>query len=167
MQFYQLQPKQVMVCEAITDILKIFADNEIGGQYEINHDELCKYLDSLKYVTDYWDCETKEDVYNRFTEDIYAGLPVWRFLKLPEWTQTMVEKSFRSSCQKDFEELSKVYKCLTCKYHKVHKYDIGVRAECLYDKKPHSGRTDLSQVSHTPFEPKEQCDHYVKKYTAG
>lgn len=162
MQFYNLSAKQVMACEAITDILKIFADTEIGGQYEINHQAICDYLDSLKFVHDYFECETKEDVYTTFTQDIYDGLPVWRFLILPEWTKNIVEKSFQDDCKHDFNELAKKYKCLTCKYHSVKQTSIGTMAECTYNNNKH-GKTNLSKNTRASFEPKTECENYKVK----
>ena len=110
--FDSILPKQLMACSAIIDIVRIFADTEIGGQYDVNYNAICNYLDSLKFIIDYSDCDTKEDVYERFTRDVYKGLPIWRFLILPEWTKNMVEASFEQ------EILNKVnkYKCLTCNF---------------------------------------------------
>jgi len=95
-----IQPKQLITCSAIIDILRIFADTEIGGQYEIDFEAVCNYLDSMRFGVDYFNCSTAEEIYERFTEDIYNGLPVWRFLKLPEWTMKMVERHFRTNVTK-------------------------------------------------------------------
>ena len=120
MNFGNITAKQLMACSAIIEILQIFADSEIGGQYEINYEAVANYIDSIKFSADYFECQTKEEIYERFTEDIYAGLPVWRWLKLSEWTMNMVERTFEDECQAEYRELCKKYKCLTCKYHKVN-----------------------------------------------
>ena len=35
-----MNAKQLMICAAIIEILQIFADTEIGGQYEIDYDKI-------------------------------------------------------------------------------------------------------------------------------
>lgn len=156
-----MAPKQLMIISAMIDMLRLFADNEIGGQYEINFDKLCNYIDSIRCVSDYFECDTEEDVYNKFTEDIYNGLPVWRFLILPKWTANMVEKSFNAECQNEYKQMEKTYKCLTCKYFKEQKTIMGILPKCTYDAG--SGRTDLRRTSaHKPFNIKKRCKNYEK-----
>lgn len=162
--FGNITAKQLMACSAIIEILQIFADTEIGGQYEIDYEAITNYLDSLKFSADYFDCENKEDVYERFTQDIYNGLPVWRWLELPEWTMNMVEKSFKDELQAEYKEMCKIYKCLTCKYHEVSKTDIGVLEKCTYTeeklKNMHDRRYILKRDDE-PFEPKKKCKNYI------
>ena len=109
-----MNAKTIMITDAIIDILKIFADSEIGGRYEINYEAISDYIESIRCVGDYFECSTKEEIYNRFTEDIYNGLPVWRFLILSDWTSNMVEKSFTAECEAEKERMYKTYKCFTC-----------------------------------------------------
>ena len=122
--------KHLMVFSAILDILRIFADSEIGGQYDFDLNKISEYLNSLRMIKDYFECQTKEEVYKRFTNDIYNGFPVWRFLKLPDWTMNMVEKSFQNECQQEYKEMQKKYKCLTCKYYSAKMTQIGIYQEC-------------------------------------
>ena len=142
-----MAPKQLMIISAMIDMLRLFADNEIGGQYEINFDKLCNYIDSIRCVSDYFECDTEEDVYNKFTEDIYNGLPVWRFLILPEWTANMVEKSFNTECQNEYEQLLKTYKCLSC-------VDCAGRKHCLATPLP---ICQSVQFRHTELPPIPCC----------
>lgn len=150
--------KQLMVFTAITDILTIFADTEIGGQYEFDYDTIAEYIDSLRMVNDYFECSTKEDVYKRFTQDIYNGFPVWRMLKLPEWTANMVEKMFRGECEAEYEQQKKTYKCLTCKYFKITQTMLGILEQCTF-KKEESRRLSPRR---SPFQIKKRCKNYVK-----
>lgn len=153
-----MAPKQLMIISAMIDMLRLFADNEIGGQYEINFDKLCNYIDSIRCVSDYFECDTEEDVYNKFTEDIYNGLPVWRFLILPEWTANMVEKSFNTECQNEYEQLLKTYKCLTCKYYKEQKTMMGILPKCTF--KVRDGHK--LPRTHKPFDLRKSCKNYEK-----
>lgn len=160
-------PKQLMVFSAIVDILTIFADTEIGGQYEINHEAIASYLNSFKMGFDYFDCSTKEEVYERFTEDIYNGFPVWRMLILPTWTLNMVEKSFTTECQDELAQMQKKYKCLTCKYYNPIETQLGILSRCDYRSKqilPKTvGREHRVKERSKPFSLKRQCKNYVPK----
>lgn len=164
MNFSNITAKQLMACSAIIEILQIFADSEIGGQYEINYEAVTNYIDSIKFASDYFECRTKEEVYERFTEDIYAGLPVWRWLILPEWTTNMVERSFKDECRAEYRELCKQYKCLTCKYYKVDQTELGVFYECTYEDKHTSKRLcERSLRREDRFELKKKCKNYEVK----
>lgn len=156
----QISAKHLMVCNAIIDILHIFADTEIGGQYDIDYTALSKYLNSLKCVSDYFECETKEDVYERFTEDVYNGLPIWRFLILPKWTKTMVEASFEQECQTEYKIMQNKYKCLTCTFHKVVNTQVGVITECTY-KEPFKERRGVPKRKEYN-NLKTHCEHYQR-----
>ena len=168
MNFGNITAKQLMACSAIIEILQIFADSEIGGQYEINYEAVANYIDSIKFSADYFECQTKEEIYERFTEDIYAGLPVWRWLKLSEWTMNMVERTFEDECQAEYRELCKKYKCLTCKYHKVNRTSLGVFYECTYEDKPTFKRfRERSLRREDRFELKKKCKNYEVKMKLG
>lgn len=158
--------KQLIIFSAIIDILTIFADTEIGGQYEFDYDAIDNYISSFKCGAEYFDYSTKEEIYDRFTQDIYNGLPVWRFLKLPDWTMNMVEKSFKTDCDNEFEQLKKIYKCMTCKYFKVERLSLGLLwQECEYDKIQKSKFKrwhKLESRQDGVFKMKTACDNYEK-----
>ena len=175
MQCGNIQPKQLITCSAIIDILRIFADTEIGGQYEIDFEAVCNYLDSMRFGVDYFDCNTTEEIYERFTKDIYNGLPVWRFLKLPEWTMKMVEKTFQNECDQTHMEMKRTYKCLSCKYLYVRNTSFGVLQECKYEKIKEKEEEEAYRRNNInshrefhkfrpyrkgPFELKQECDNY-------
>lgn len=157
----ELTTKQLLIYSAILDILKIFADTEIGGQYDFNYEEIANYLNSLKSINDYWECDTKEDIYERFTDDIYNGYPVWRMLKLSPWTAKMVEKSFTDECEKLYQNECKKYKCLTCKYYKIINTMLGPLDNCTYVD-PTKSRGSIPH-RREPFKLKKRCSKYVVK----
>ena len=158
--------KQLIIFSAIIDILTIFADTEIGGQYEFDYDAIDNYISSFGCQAKYFDYKTKDEIYTKFTQDIYNGLPVWRFLKLPDWTMNMIEKSFKTECENELEQLKKIYKCLTCKYFKAERLSSGLLwQECKYEevhktksKRRHDGI--LKPRREGAFEMKTTCDNY-------
>lgn len=150
-----MTPKDLDIYEAITDILRIFADTEIGGEYEFDNKIICEYLESLESTIHFAYDTNKDLIYERFTNDIIAGYPVWRMLKLPKWTSGMIEKSFTDELTVEFNRMSKVYKCLTCKHQVVTRGSAGLYVHC--DSEFH----DKIQKGST-FEPKEVCDYYEK-----
>lgn len=159
--------KQLMIFSAIIDILTIFADTEIGGQYEFDYDAIDNYISSLGCQAEYFDYQTKDEIYAKFTQDIYNGLPVWRFLKLPDWTTNMVEKSFKTECENELEQLKKIYKCLTCKYFHSHRLSAGlIYRECKYEKMQNETKRMCDRrfilKREESFELKTTCDNYEK-----
>lgn len=173
MNFGKIIDRDLIVFSAITDILRIFADTEIGGQYEFDYEKIANYLDSPKVHNDYWGCKTKEEIYQRFTEDIYNGYPVWQMLKLSPWTAKMVEKSFTDFCEQLYNDSCKKYKCLTCKFYLVIDTSLGPLDKCVYreeqlklnNSKRMTGREKHFDSYRESFTLKEQCDFYEQKVT--
>lgn len=130
--------KELMIFSTIIDILTIFADTEIGGQYEFDYDAIDNYISSFGCQAKYFDYKTK------------------------------VEKSFKTECENELEQLKKIYKCLTCKYFKTERLSSGLLwQECKYEethktklKRRHDGV--LKPRRGGAFEMKTACDNYEK-----
>lgn len=156
--------KYLTIYSAIRDILTIFADSEIGGEYEFNNEVISSYLKN-KAIVDYWECETKEDIYARFTKDVENGYPIWQMLILPEWTKNMVEKSFQEEMKQEEIKAKQTYKCLTCKYYKETITSFGVHRSCnknkMSEEKRHGREIKFSTVRNGPFKLKKSCKDYI------
>lgn len=126
--------RQFDLYEAITDILAVFISSEIGSQVEFNNEAIAQYIDSFNCIAHFWDAKTKEDVYKQFTDDILNGYPVWRMVKIPEWTEKMIEKSFSIECFESREAYKKKYRCLTCKYYKEIETQLGILKKCMHER---------------------------------
>ncbi len=126
--------RQLNIYEAITDILKVFIASEIGTDVEFDNKAISNYIDSFTCSVHFWDAKTKEDVYEQFTNDILNGYPVWRMVKLSEWTMKMVEQSFQSECDEAMERAKKKLKCLTCKYYSETQTQLGVIRKCSHER---------------------------------
>lgn len=167
-------PKTLDIYNAIVDILRIFADTEIGGQYEINNAAVADYLNSFACSAHFFDENDKEAIYQKFTEDILNGYPVYKMLILPEWTMKMVKNLFERERQEEYAEACNKYKCLTCKYLS-EKYinTIGETAyQCFYREEDKSaehttkrtgGRERRRQKPDFLNEFKTECEHYDKR----
>lgn len=152
----EFDSKTLNIYNAIIEILTIFADSEIGGEYEFDNDVIAKYLNT-KAIVDYFDCKTKEEIYERFTTDILAGAPVFRMLKIPEWTRTMLEKSFTQTLSEEETKAKKTYKCLTCEYYKEHNTIYGTVLKCEYPF------DTFKRLERERFRLKKSCKYYSKK----
>ena len=151
--------KALNIYNAIIEILTIFAESEIGGEYEFDNEVIANYLNTKAFV-DYFDCKTKEEIYEYFTNDILNGAPVFRMLKIPEWTRTMLEKSFEQTVSEERAKAEKTYRCLTCKYYKETHTSYGVALEC---KRPEKNPRFHSLTRREEFRLKKSCKDYVKK----
>lgn len=120
--------------EAITDILTVFISSEIGGDVEFDNEAIAEYINSFACVADFWGHHSKEDIYEKFTEDILNGYPVWRMIKLPEWTLKMVEKSFNIECLEAEQRAKKTYRCLTCKHYCEVSTQLGALSKCKRER---------------------------------
>jgi len=171
--------KQLTIYNAIIDILRIYADTEIGGQYEFNTEAIAEYLESFACGVNYFECKTPEQVYEKFTQDILNGYPVYEMLILPEWTRNMIIKEYKQEAIAAKHELERKYKCYTCEYFE-EKY-IEAFGGCVYrcnhkkceapKKSTNYGRevrdlrlrncrsSDLTKIDY----PKKSCKNYKKE----
>lgn len=169
-----ITPKTLNIYNAIVDILRIFADTEIGGQYEINNAAVAEYLNSFACSAHFFDENDKETVYQKFTEDILNGYPVYKMLILPEWTMKMMKDLFERERQKEYTEACNKYKCLTCKYlnEKYIKTIDDTLYQCFYQEESVSaeptiqkrnGRERRRQKPDALNEFKTECEYYCKR----
>lgn len=156
--------KRFMFFSAVCNIVQIFGETELGS-CEVDEDAVAEYCLSDRFVAHLWSCNTKEDIYEKLTEDILNGFPVWEFLKVSDWTKNVLEKSYMTEKTNQWLKLCKTYKCYTCKYYKACETDLGLYEECTF-------KEDLSTLSRAKrgklkmrprrvdFEPKKQCKNY-------
>ena len=79
----------------------------------------------------------------------------------------MVEKSFKTECENELEQLKKIYKCLTCKYFHSHRLSAGlIYRECKYEKMQNETKRMCDRrfilKREESFELKTTCDNYEK-----
>lgn len=156
--------KRFQFFSAICDIVKVFGETEIGN-CEVDEDAIAKYCCSDRFWKDHWNCNTKEDIYEKLTNDIILGFPVWEFLKVSDWTKNMLEKSFATEQTLKWKELCKKYKCYTCKFYNAIETGLGLYEECIYkEEKPinrlQNGREWKPLKRRESFEPKKSCKNY-------
>lgn len=126
--------RQLMIYQAIEEVLGIFVETEIGTDIPFNNEVISDYLCSNGCIADYYAAKNLEECCAIFTEHILNGYPVWRMLELPEWTMAQMEKEFREELDREEEKRKKKYKCLTCKYYKETITGIGAFLECEKEK---------------------------------
>ena len=148
--------RQLQFYQAVVDIVKIFGETEIGD-CEVDEEAVANYVSSFKFVSDMWEAETKEDIYQKLTDDIINGWPVWQFLKVSDWTKGMLERSFAREAIEKRKRLEKKYKCYTCKYLEESETSLGTLRKC---RRPRD-RFDMERRDY--FEPKTKCKYYTKK----
>ena len=153
--------KDLLIYQAITQVLTVFAETEIGTNVNLNNEVICSYLNSDDSIADYFDAHTIDECFDIFTTQILNGYPVWRMLDLPEWTLQQLEKEFRDELDREEEEQKRKYKCLTCAYFSEIQCAFGVLREC---KRPIEADKDSWRHMHKrkePLELKETCDYYI------
>lgn len=148
--------KQLRFYQGIVDIVKIFGETEIGD-CEVDEEAVAKYVASFKFANDTWGLESKDEIYQKITDDIINGWPVWEFLKISDWAKQMLEKSFAEEVIKEREELERKYKCYTCKYLDESPTSLGMLQKCMRPR----GRFEMERRDY--FEPKKRCKSYVAR----
>ena len=156
--------KRFMFFSAVCNIVQIFGETELGS-CEVDEDVVAEYTMSNHFVAHLFSCNTKEDIYEKVTEDILNGFPVWQFLKVSDWTRQRLENTYATEQTKQWEALCKKDRCYTCKYYENCDTSIGLIEKCNYKKENISNRRDFSywKYRREVFSPKKSCVNYERK----
>lgn len=131
---YETAKEALDLYEVITEVLNVFVSTEIGTEVEFDNEVIARYINSFDCALHFFEANTKEGIYEQFTNDILNGYPVWQMLKLPDWTRRMVEKTFATEQAEAWEKAKKRYKCLTCKFYKERRTIAGVLSTCAHER---------------------------------
>lgn len=142
---------------AIHEIVQIYGETELGN-CEVDDDAIAEFCASDRFWSDFYEFSTKEEIYERVTNEILNGFPIWNYLKVSDWTKNMLEKSYNNQLDNDFKELCKTYKCYTCKYFKLENTCFGMHEGCSYPKK----KDKMGKAKREIFHVKKSCVSYEK-----
>lgn len=155
--------KQLLYYQALCDIVSIYGETEIGCS-EIDTTAVAQYVASDNFFVDYFNCLSVEDLYQQLTEEIIKGFPIWRFLKISDWTKTMLDKQLQQTIIEEQQRLQKTYKCITCQYYEEINAAFGTICKCTYTNTNNSefslGRKRFLRDRNVLHELKKFCKHY-------
>lgn len=149
--------------KAMIDIAELWGNQEIGT-CEVDILEISKYCNSFNFNIDIWgvsgktEDEIKENMYEFITNLILDGFPIWRMLKLSDFTKNMIEKTFKNDMDKKFKEMCKIYKCYTCVYYKTYTTSFGTIEKCEYVSPKNKFKLHRDNNN---FKLKKSCKNYI------
>ena len=149
--------------QALVDIVKLFGETEIG-ECEVDEEAAAQYVNSFQFVNDMWGVSSKEEFYQKITDDIINGFPVWQFLKVSDWTKQRLENTFARESEEKRRRLERTYKCFTCKYFKEYHTSLGTLYECTREASTDwiRGRQFSLKRRDKYIDPKKRCKWYER-----
>ena len=121
--------------------VEVWASEEICSDAEVDFSTVFQDVSSdafhLRHL-DYSagdDDEVERKVLELIEERVIEGFQIWKYLKLPEWTKSMLERSFAVEQESVFEKAKKKYPCLTCGKFKMDRCPLGTRDVCMDEAK--------------------------------
>ena len=156
--------KRFLFFSAVCDIVQIFGETELGS-CEVDEEAVAEYTMSDHFIAHLFSCNSKEEVYEKVTEDILGGFPVWQFLKVSDWTRQRLEHTYATEQTRQWEALCRKYCCYTCKYYRSQDTGIGLLEKCGYKKKDGNSKRDASSWKgrREAFSPKKSCVNFRRK----
>lgn len=140
--------KYLKYYNAMKEFLLIFASEHIG-QAELDIDKIAEFLCSGRFLVKMFNTEDDEEIYKLLENETLAGLPIWDFFILSDWTREILEKNFKQEVKIEFDNLKKKYKCYTCKYYHIRDTEFGILEKCKFKKREN-------------FKIKKECINYEK-----
>lgn len=122
--------------KAFVEFISVWANEEVGSGVEIDFIKLYRYVSNDNFFLENFDAskadenEALELALKKVEDMVLTGFPVWDYLKVPEWTKTMLEKTFKAETMAKREEATKKYPCLTCGYFSQSYFALGSIDEC-------------------------------------
>lgn len=102
--------------EGLIRFLDIYAQTEIGEGFDIDIIKIALYVNSSSFENDeLYSFTCVEDIFKLCENLTLLGLPIWRFLKINQWQQNMLENSYTKcliEIRKDAEKHSPCFGCI-------------------------------------------------------
>lgn len=117
--------------ESLIRFLDIYANDEIGGNVEIDMTKIALLINSASFENDDLFCyETIEDIFSLLENLAIAGLPIWRFLKLSDYQLNLFEKSYDKLREEKVLTISNQKSCYGCVFLENLDTDFGTLTRC-------------------------------------
>jgi len=159
--------------EALKEFLLIYAHSNIGGEIEINIEEVAKYLESDRFLIQIGiNKYTRDEMFKLLEEDLLSGMPVWKFLKLTEFQYKYLKEELEILSTDIKDKLKDEYLCPTCIFYEISNTSFGTFNKCksygiLKGKEIKRGITN-SRFRNTLIRrggsdlPVKECKDYIK-----
>lgn len=89
------------------EFLEIWKQMEVGENFKIDYEQIYRLVNSFGGTGYFWDCKTREDYYEVFTEMSLQGLSLYNYLQLDEWQLKMLAPVQRRLFEEELETLNK------------------------------------------------------------
>jgi hypothetical protein len=122
--------------QAFIEFISVWANEEVGSNVEIDFIKLYRYVSDEHFFLRHFDAskageeEAFELALKKVEDLVLTGFPVWEYLKVPEWTMAMLEKTFRAEAKAEWDAATKRYPCLTCGSFSQTHCSLGSIDEC-------------------------------------
>lgn len=134
--------------EGLIRFLEIYANDEIGGDVEIDITKIALLINSPSFENDdLYSYSNIEDIFKLLENLAIMGLPIWRFLKIGEYQLNMLEKSYDKLREENLEKIAKQKSCFGCVWFENIDTPFGKLTRC---KRPHC--IDRSRFSRDSLE---------------
>ena len=101
--------------EGLIRFLEIYANDEIGGDVEIDITKIALLVNSPSFENDdLYSYNNIEDIFKLLENLAIMGLPIWRFLKIGEYQMNMLERSYDKLREENLLKIAKQKSCFGC-----------------------------------------------------
>ena len=101
--------------EALIRFLDIYANDEIGGDVEIDITKVALLVNAPNFENDdMYSFSTIDDIFVLLEKLAITGLPIWRFLRIGDYQLNMLERSYDKLREDMMIEISKQNSCYGC-----------------------------------------------------
>jgi len=117
--------------EALKEFLLIYAHSNIGGEIEIDVEEVANYLESERFLIQIgMNKYTRDEIFKLLEEDLLSGMPVWKFLKLTKFQYNYLKVELEELSEYNNRKIQADYLCPTCIFYEISETSFGTHITC-------------------------------------
>lgn len=117
--------------EGLIRFLDIYAQTEIGEGIQIDIMKVALHINSARFENDdLYDMESIDDVYKLCEELTISGLPIWRFLRLSEYQNKVLESGYSEILVSAKRKAAKERPCYGCIWYREVDTFLGMLRRC-------------------------------------
>ena len=146
--------------EGLIRFLEIYSQTEIGDGIEIDIVKIALHINSPRFENvSLFSFTSIKDVFSLLENMTLNGLPVWRFLKLTDWQQSILEKEYDKLLKQARVSTIKKHPCYGCIWYDENETFLGTAKQCT---KPSVGINRFERRGRD-FDPDEitECDWFT------
>lgn len=153
--------RKCLYIEGIIRFLNLYCTNELGSG-EVDITKVCLWVNSPWFENNMtWSIRNLDDVYRYLENDILAGVPLYRLLRISDHLRFILERDHIETLQESLLKDAEKTPCLKCIWYDSSVTQLGSTSAC---KRPSTGLSDVRNPGYFHIDKVRACKFCTTAY---